>query len=118
MQRALRFEHVLEVLDLRAARSARKLAERMHVAVALWSEADDASRPAGSAELHEIMEAAERLLLLGDAPAPSTERPAPPISGVEKSDGVEDDETRSDTSSSAEHAAAWLAALGVPRRRR
>jgi hypothetical protein len=114
VRRALRFERVLEVLDLRAARSSRKLAERVHVAVALWSESDEASRSAAHAELVEIMEAAEMLLLVGDAPAPSTERRAPPISGVEASD----DDRSPDDASPAADANAWQAALGVPRRRR
>lgn len=125
-QRALRQERVLEVLDLRAARSARKLADRLHAAATRWaSETDALARSMAASELLELMDAAAMVLLVGDAPAPSTERPAAPTSSVVSKDARNKDELiteervrlDSDAPVASADADAWQAMLGVPRRR-
>jgi hypothetical protein len=123
LARALRQERVLEVLDLRAARSARQMAQQLRAAAAWWaSDADPLSRSEAASELLQLMDAAEIVLLVSEAPAPSTGRPPPPTSSVISADdlvteervrpeGIEDASPESDEST-------WQAMLGVPRRRR
>lgn len=120
--RALRHERVLEVLDLRAARSARKLAQRIEAGAQRWAaERDGFARSTAAAELLEMMEAADMVLLAGDSPVPSTERPVAPTSAVVPTEGEAsasgegaEDELRQST----KDATAWLSALGVPPRGR
>lgn len=116
--RALRQERVLEVLDLRAARAARKLASQLRAVVVMWRESEDAtSRAAATAEVQRLVDAAELTLLVGEAPASSAERPAPPGSKVPRSDVVAK-ERDADGAAPASDASSWQEVLGTPRRRR
>lgn len=123
LARALRQERVLEVLDLRAARSGRQLAQRLRDAASRWSsETDPSLRSQAASELLELMDAAEVVLLVCDAPPSSASKSVPPASSVvptndvitEVRDAVTDD---APVSSDAD-ATTWQAMLGGPPRRR
>ena len=75
-----------------------------------------------ASELLELMDAAAMVLLVGDAPPPSTDRPAAPTSSVmTKEELITEERVRFDPDAGApkasDDASAWQAMLGVPRRR-